>query len=153
SQARLPGFCEAEPTELQHEEHAIEGRPCDKEQIRYEEADVENPGRVSENTVRDELGHIERPRTTEDPSREDVAESSSDGANLAAVLVLGLRRRLLDGDRRGLVHRTEPSLFHEVREPEVVSELRIVLDVGIPFHCVDRTIAGGDGAARRLLLT
>ena len=102
--------------------------------------------------MRDELREIERPRRPERATGEDVAERARDRAHLAAVLVLGLRGRLLDRDRLRLVDGATPHLLHEVREAEVVPELRVVLDVRLALHRVDRAVARRDRARGRLLL-
>ena len=103
--------------------------------------------------MRDELGEVERPRrTAEGAPREDVAECPRDRPHLAAVLVLGLGGRLLGGHRGRLVDRAPAHLLHEVREPEVVAELRVVLDVCLSLDRVDRAVPGGDRARGRLLL-
>ena len=47
--------------------------------------------------------------------------------------------------------RPQALLLHQVREAEVVAELGIVLDVGVPAHGVDRAVAGGDRGTRGLL--
>ncbi len=113
---------------------------------------MEDPGRVAQHAVRDELRRVERPGRPERAAREDVAERARDRPYLASVLVLGLGGRLLDRDRLRLVDRAPAHLLHEVREPEVVAELRVVLDVRVALHCVDRAVARRDRARRRLLL-
>ena len=73
-------------------------------------------------------------------------------AHLAPVLGLDLRRRLLVGDRLGVVDGAPAALHHHVRQREVVAEARVDLDVVGPAHGVDRAVAAGDRAERRLLL-
>src|SRR3970282_1129911 len=85
-------------------------------------------------------------------ARDDGAPGAGVHTPLAAVLVLGLARRLLDGDRLRVVDRPPARLLHPVREAEVVAELRVVLDVRLAPARVDRAVAGGDRAAGGLLL-
>ena len=113
---------------------------------------MEDPGGVAKHAVRDELRLIERAGRAEGATREDVAERARDRPHLAAVLVLGLGGGLLDRDRRRLVDGAPAHLLHEVREAEVVAEPRVVLDVRVPRHRVDRAVPGGDRARGRLLL-
>ena len=110
---------------------------------------MEDPRRVAQDAVRDELSGVQRPRRpAKSPPGEDVAERARDRPHLPAVLVLGLGCRLLDGDRGRLVDRAPPLLLHEVREAEVVAELRVVLDVRVALDRVDRAVPGRDRAAR-----
>ena len=102
--------------------------------------------------MRDELGHVQRPRRAEHPPAEEMTPGARVHAHLPPVLVLRLARRLLDRDRLGVVHRAPASLLHQVREAEVVPELGVVLDVRLAAHRVDRAVPGGDRARERLLL-
>jgi hypothetical protein len=103
--------------------------------------------------VGDELEEVERPRRPEHAAGDDVSPGARDRAHLAPILVLRLARRLLDRDRLGVVHRAPAALLHQVRKAEVVAELGVVLDVRLAAHRVDRPVAGGDRARRRLLLS
>ena len=72
--------------------------------------------------------------------------------HLAAVLVLDVRRRLLERQRLGVVDRPPSALHHEVREREVVAEARVDVDVVGAPNGIDGAVAAGDRARLRLLL-
>ena len=102
--------------------------------------------------MRHELGGVQGARRAKRAAGEDVAEGTRDRPDLASVLVLRLGGGLLDGDGSRLVDRALPHLLHEVREAEVVPELRVVLHVRLPLHGVDGAVARSDRAGGRLLL-
>jgi hypothetical protein len=141
-----------EARELEDEEPPVEAAATEQGDVREEEAEVGQAARVPQHAVGDELDEVERAGGPERAAGEEVPPRARDRPDLAAVLVFLLGRGLLHRDRLGVVHGAEPCLLHEVREAEVVAELRVVLDVGLAPHRVDRPVARRDRAAGGLLL-
>ena len=104
---------------------------------------MQDPAAVAQQAVRDELDHVDRARTPQHPPCEDMPPRLRDHPHLPLVLVLRLARCALHRDCRRLVDRSLPVLHHQVREAEVVAEARVVLDVVVPPHRVDRAVAAG----------
>ena len=112
---------------------------------------MQQPGRVAQMPVRDDLREVHGRQPPEHLAAGDDQPAVLEHAHFPPVLGLDLRRRLLARDRLRVVDRTPAPLHHHVRQRQVVAEPRIDLDVVRAPHRVDRAVAAGDRAERRLL--
>ena len=111
---------------------------------------MQEAARVAQHAVREELAEVERRHAPQAARLEQVPPRPRQHAHLAPVLVLDVARRLLERERLGLVDGAAAALHHQVREAEVVAERP--LDVVRAADRVDRAVAAGDRAERRLAL-
>src|SRR4051794_36310107 len=116
-----------------------------------EQDDVQQPGRVAEVPVRDQLDEVPERLAAQHLPPQDDQPAVLEHAHLAPELRLVRRRRLLRRDRVRLVDRAPATLDEQVGEREVVAEPRVDFDVVAPPQGVDRPEAAGRGVQQRLL--
>ena len=102
--------------------------------------------------MRDELHEIPGRQALQHPALVEHQPAVLEHPHLAAVLVLHVGSRLLEGERRRVVDRAPAALHHEVRERKVVTEARVDVDVVGAPNGVDGAVAARDRARLRLLL-
>ena len=111
---------------------------------------MEDAAPVAQEAVRDHLDEVEGWESPEHRASQGDLPAVLEHPHLAPILGLVGGRGPLEGVRRRLVDRPPPRLDHAIREGEIVAPARVDLDVVTAVQRVDRAVAPGDRAERRL---